>query len=122
MTTETTQKQSLVDEIQENVRRDRQRLEKLQDRILSSLEQEPHPDDGEGDEELAPHALAAIAEGVARIADSLSRSNSQLVEIAKLQARESPPAKQGDGFSDEENNALFSQIEREKRKDESPGA
>jgi hypothetical protein len=97
---------SLAEEIKRNVRRDRERLEKLQDKILSSLDQ-PVSD---GEEGVPAHVMAAMADGVSRIADALTRSNSQLVEMAKMESRKAEPVGK-DGFTDEERGAIFAKIE-----------
>lgn len=85
--TEKTEK-TLVDEIIENARNDRKRLEAVAngltrgfDRFGDTAEEEGQPTD--------PEVAAAFAEEIAKISDSLTRVNQQLVELVKVDAKRS---------------------------------
>lgn len=77
---------TLVDEIIENARRDRKRLEAVADglthgfgRLGDSVE--------ENGEALDPEVSAAFAEEIAQVSDSLTKVNQQLVELVKIDAK-----------------------------------
>jgi hypothetical protein len=77
---------TLVDEIVENARRDRKRLEAVADglthgfgRLGDTVEEDGEP--------LDPEVSAAFAEEISKVADSLTKVNQQLVELVKIDAR-----------------------------------
>jgi hypothetical protein len=70
----------LVKEIVKNARADRKRLEKVCDSVVGIAE---NTDD--------PLALLGLSEQMSLITDSLTKTNAQLVEIAKIRAKERAP-------------------------------
>ena len=81
-----TNKKSLVDEIIENARRDRQRLEAVADGLVHGLGQLGDGLQAEG-ESIDADTSAAFAEEIAKVSDSLSKIQQQLVEIVKIDAK-----------------------------------
>jgi hypothetical protein len=80
------EKKTLVDEVIENARRDRKRLEAVADGLTHGF------DSKDDSEELDPEVSAAFAEEIAKISDSLTKVNQQLVELIKVDAKKNPPA------------------------------
>lgn len=87
--------EEIIEEVRQNVIRDRSRLEKFLGDVLSDI-------GSSGD-------LLARADAVAKLSDSLTKSNSQLAEMAKL-VRKSEPEDEGDGWSEEDADGMFDQI------------
>jgi hypothetical protein len=75
---------TLVDEIIENARKDRLRLEAVAGGLMHGFGK--FGDSTEGDP-LDPEVSAAFAEEIAQIADSLTKVNQQLVELVKIDAK-----------------------------------
>jgi len=79
---------TLVDEIIENARADRKRLEAVANGLTHGFGQ---LGDSEGDgEALDPEVSAAFAEEIAKVTDSLSKINQQLVELVKIDVKRTP--------------------------------
>jgi hypothetical protein len=85
--------EELLDEIKENARRDRKRLEKVCDNLM----------DAGGD-----------AEEISMISDSLTKSNAQLLELAKLKAKAFSDNNEEETFSQDEQELLFNDISKSK--------
>lgn len=88
----------LISEIVKNSRSDRKRLEEVCDSVTDAAKQT--------DDTLA---LLGLSEQMAMVTDSLTKNNSQLVEIAKIRAKERAPK---DEKMDE---TVFDEIEHEHR-------
>ena len=101
---------SILDEITENVRRDRKRLELVAEKLVSVLKDE-------GDDEEHPRdplAAVGLAENVAKISDALTRSNGLLVELAKMKSKESIAKKMvkgGFSFDEDERDDILAEIQ-----------
>lgn len=77
---------TLVDEIIENARKDRKRLESVANGLTHGFGRFGDTSNEEG-EPLDPEVSAAFAEEIAKIADSLTKVNQQLVELVKIDAK-----------------------------------
>lgn len=82
----TTTTEQLFQEILDNARRDRKTLEEVRDGLVKAAKTAAAQVAEDGG-----LTMMAIAEQVAKLADSLTRSNAQLVEISKVKAKEGPP-------------------------------
>lgn len=80
-------KKELFEEVIENARRDRARLEKVADALLTvSADTEEAP--AEGEEKIANAAAsAAVSEELSKVTDSLTRINQGLIELVKHQRK-----------------------------------
>jgi hypothetical protein len=85
--------EELLDEIKENARRDRKRLEKVCDDLL---------------------AAGGNAEEISMVSDSLTKSNAQLLELAKLKAKKADESETDESFSQGEQDELFNDISKSK--------
>ncbi len=90
-----TTREILTEEIIANARRDRKRLEAVANSLTTRYD-EIKAEMGKREEEspLIPEVSAAFAEDIARLSDSLTRVNQQLVELVKIEHRRSPPEEQ----------------------------
>lgn len=79
-------KESLTDEIISNARRDRKRLEAVADGLVNGFAKVPSQEDDDPNE-FNPDVAAAFAEEIAKIGDSLTRVNQQLVELVKIEGK-----------------------------------
>lgn len=79
---------TLVDEIIENARNDRRRLEAVADGLTRGFDRTGDIAEDEN-QALDPEVSAAFAEEIAKVSDSLTRVNQQLVELVKIDARKS---------------------------------
>lgn len=86
----------IIAEIHDNVRRDRKRLEDFCDQITKIADETLGGD---------PLAKVGLADTLARLSDGLTRSNAQLVELAKLKVKREPKDNKGD-----RDDTLFDQI------------
>lgn len=77
-------------EIISNARRDRKRLEAVADGLLEGSRASADPDSPEG--EINTEVAAAFAEEIAKISDSLTRTNQQLVELLKADRKSAAAA------------------------------
>lgn len=77
---------NLVDEIIENARRDRKRLEAVADGLTHGFGQLGDNTNEDGGA-LDPEVSAAFAEEIAKVTDSLSKINQQLVELVKIDVK-----------------------------------
>lgn len=84
---------TLVDEIIENARKDRRRLEAVADGLTHGFDQ-LGANTGDDEEALDPEVSAAFAEEIAKIADSLTKVNQQLVELVKIDVKASAKAEE----------------------------
>ncbi len=95
---------ALFKEIHENASRDRQQLENFRNSLLDlaeSCKKDSLMEDADDD----PVAIArkkamlftALAEGIAKISDCLTRSNMQMVEVAKLKLKKEAIEGETDG-------------------------
>lgn len=75
--------EQLFQEILTNARRDRKTIETVQDDLIKAVKSVQVQEDG--------LTMMAIAEQLAKLADSLTRTNAALVEISKVQAKNGPP-------------------------------
>ena len=79
---------TLVDEIIENARSDRRRLEAVANGLTQGFKRLGDSTETEG-EGLDPEVSAAFAEEIAKVSDSLTKCNQQLVELVKIDAKKS---------------------------------
>jgi len=86
----------LFEDIYNNVKEDREMLRSAVTTLLEAA----------GDESIA---LASVSEAVAKMVDSMTKANSQLVELAKIKSRRE--AADSDDFSENEAEEVFSEIE-----------
>lgn len=84
-----TTKETLTEEIIKNARRDRKRLEAVADGLVNGFAKVP--EEGEDQSEFDPEIAAAFAEEIAKIGDSLTKVNQQLVELVKIETKNAPP-------------------------------
>lgn len=90
---------AVIDEIKENIRRDRKCLEELLSKISCHWS---------SDKKIDVYSMQSLVEGATKITDSLAKGTAQLVEIAKLQSKST----QGDGkLSDDDRESIMSEIE-----------
>ena len=91
MTVPTT-RESLTEEIIQNARRDRKRLEAVADSLTHRYDELKASEElAAADDQLDPEVAAAFAEEIAKLSDSLTRVNQQLVELVKVETRRAPP-------------------------------
>lgn len=84
----------LVSEIVQNARSDRMRLEDVCDAVVDAAKK---TDD--------PLALLGLSEQMAAVTDSLTKNNAQLVEVAKIRAKNQQPK------DEKVDDTIFDQIE-----------
>lgn len=84
----------IFQEILKNARNDRNKVEILRDQLLRSVD-------------YSDPSWVAICETIVRISDSLTRNNSQLVEILKM----SPKLDGKDESKDSDKDSIFDEIE-----------
>lgn len=91
----------LITEAHQNIQKDRQVLSKYLDDLVDLATK------GED-----PLAKVAMAEQIARLADGLTKSNAQLVELAKIATKKDLFCGKGDEteFDDEESEGIFDEI------------
>lgn len=113
MTTKT--KTDLIDEVIENARRDRARLERVADALLTvSADTEEAP--AEGEEKIANAAAsAAVSEELSKVTDSLTKINQQLVELVKHQRR-NQAAEDEKKLENADKEDVYSMLEKERGK------
>ncbi len=103
---------TLVDEIIENARRDRKRLEAVANGLTQGFGRLGDTAD-ENEETLDPEVSAAFAEEIAKVSDSLTKVNQQLVELVKIDAKKSAEIekKPGSGkISRKEADAIYDEL------------
>lgn len=93
------QTEDIVNEAHENVRKDRRRLEEFADSISKI-----------GEIAGDPLAKAGLADAISRLADGLTRSNAQLVELAKLLVKKELVTTPSDSLNSKEVDGLFDEI------------
>jgi hypothetical protein len=95
-------KKTLVEEILENARKDRIRIENLLEKMLKVSSVPGVEDD---------LAQVAVAEQVADLTDSLTKMNQQLVELVKVQSKNKEEEPKEGTLSKKEREAAFDEIE-----------
>jgi len=104
-------KDEYIKEVKNNIMVDRKRLTDLYDSIKKLTEIQ-------GQEDIL--ALAAVSENLVKIADSLTKQNGQLVDLAKLKQKidaDAPPVPgAGVGFGDGDANDIFNEIDAQSKK------
>lgn len=90
---------SIVEEIVENVRKDREKLKTVRDQLVKMV---TNPDDifksslvhgEEADPALPLFDISDTVENIARVADVMVKQNAQLLEVAKLRSKSAGPEK-----------------------------
>lgn len=104
-------KNDYIEEVKDNIMVDRKKLTDLYDSIKKlTLVQ--------GQEDIL--ALAAVSENLVKIADSLTKQNSQLVDLAKLKQKineaKKPAPGDGAGFGDGDADEIFNEINAQSKK------
>lgn len=84
-------KENLIEEIIANARRDRRRLEEVADGLMHGFSSSPIDEESD---DVNPEVAAAFAEEIAKISDSLTKTNQQLVELVKIESKKEPAEKQ----------------------------
>ena len=100
-------KESLIEEIVHNARRDRVRLESAISGLIKNLNEV-----SETSEDSDPEVSAAFAEEISKVTDSLSKVDQRLVELVKLETKkEENPKKGNKGLTAEEKEQLFDEVQ-----------
>ncbi len=89
----------LIEEIKENVKKDRDRLESYCERLVTFVK-------SSGDPEL----MVGASEGIAKVSAELTRNNQQLIELAKLRLKKDLVNLATDGIADTDRDELFDAI------------
>jgi len=107
-------KVDLIEEVITNARRDRARLEKVADALLTvSDDTEEAP--AEGEEKIANAAAsAAVSEELSKVTDSLTKINQQLVELVKHQ-RKTSQNEDDQKLDGAEKDDIYARLEKEKK-------
>lgn len=90
-----------IDKAFENIEKDREKLEDLYDEILKLTKADPL-------------VIATVGEPLVKIVDSLTKQNSQVVELAKIKQKEELVAKKtptDSGFDQDEEEELWHEID-----------
>ena len=108
-------KKELFDEVIENARRDRARLEKVADALLTvSTDTEEAP--AEGEEKIANAAAsAAVSEELSKVTDSLTKINQSLVTLVTLE-RKRAQAEDDKKMENEDKEDVYARLEKERGK------
>ncbi|MHB8407901.1 MAG: hypothetical protein ACYDHY_07445 [Acidiferrobacterales bacterium] len=95
----------LADEILQNARNDRARLEDWADAGVKNLK------------DVDPTVAAELAMNLVNVAEALTKNNAQLVALAQLRLKEklTKSGKADEGFDSEERDQLFEKIEGGKK-------
>lgn len=104
-----TTKEALTDEIITNARRDRKRLEAVADGLVNGFAKVPV--EGDDQNEFDPEVAAAFAEEIAKIGDSLTKVNQQLVELVKIEHKNVPPVVDVSKLSTKDVKDVYDQIQ-----------
>lgn len=78
--------EQLREEIVENSRKDRERLEQVADGLLKLVDKERSAEEQVASE-LPAEAAAAVSEELSKITDSLTKINAGLIELVKIDAK-----------------------------------
>lgn len=107
-------KKELIEEIIENARRDRLRLEKVADALIKvSEDTEEAP--AEGEENIANAAAsAAVSEELSKVTDSLTKINQSLVEVFKHQ-RKSAQNEDDKKMTSSDKDDVYDRLEKERK-------
>ena len=108
-------KRTLVDEIVENARRDRRRLEAVAEGLTNGFGTLGDSNGDEAGGTLDPEVSAAFAEELAKVTDSLSKINQQLIELVKVESKreENKTPDQPAKLSKEDKEALYEQLQED---------
>jgi hypothetical protein len=107
-------KTDLIEEVIANARRDRSRLEKVADALLTVSSDTPEAP-AEGEEAIAQAAAsAAVSEELSKVTDSLTKINQQLVEIVKHQRR-TADVDEAKTLDKNEKEDIYAQMENERK-------
>ncbi len=88
----------LFNEIHIKLNKDRERLEKYYEKLLSTIQN--------GDPEL----MVEASDGVAKLTAELTRVNQQLIEIAKLKLKKDLITMANKGIDDEDRESIFDDL------------
>jgi hypothetical protein len=107
----------IIADASSNIKKDRQRLIELIDKVRSNIDKMsalvPAVEDPDSDAEPAVTVgLHDFLESLTRATDSLTKSNAQLVELAKLSARQSRPREDGAPLDDNDKETLYDDMEK----------
>lgn len=107
-------KMDLIEEVIENARKDRARLEKVADALLTVSADQPEAP-AQGEEKIAQAAAsAAVSEELSKVTDSLTKINQQLVELVKHQ-RKSADMDTAKSLDKGEKDDIYAQMELERK-------
>jgi len=108
-------KKELFEEVIENARRDRARLEKVADALLTvSADTEEAP--AEGEEKIANAAAsAAVSEELSKVTDSLTKINQGLIELVKHQRR-TQQQQDDEKMNSDDKEDVYKRLEKERSK------
>ena len=89
----------LLDEIKDNAKKDRDRLEGFCEQLVNFVK-------NSGDPEL----MVGASDGIAKVSAELTRNNQQLIEIAKIRLKKDLVNLATDGIADTDREELFDAI------------
>jgi hypothetical protein len=101
--------EQLREEIVENSRKDRERLEQVADGLLKLTQKEREIAQDEAASELPMEAAAAVSEELSKITDSLSKINAGLIELVKIDAKSSVDPK---ARVEKQRDTIYDEIQR----------
>ena len=102
-------RETLTQEIIGNARRDRKRLEAVADGLTRRYDDLKAIDEDRPSDTIDPEVAAAFAEEIAKLSDSLTRVNQQLVELVKVENRRAPAA--DDKLDSKQTQEIFDEIQ-----------
>jgi vacuolar-type H+-ATPase subunit E/Vma4 len=94
-----TNSDKLIEEIKENAKKDRDRLEGFCEQLVNFIK-------NSGDPEL----MVEASDGIAKVSAELTRNNQQLIEVAKLRLKKDLVNLATDGIGESERDELFDAI------------
>jgi vacuolar-type H+-ATPase subunit I/STV1 len=110
-----TKPEELQQEIVENARSDRKRLVQIADGLKKFADRGQVQAEGDG-EGMDPEVALALSEQVAKVSDSLTKINQQLVELVRINARRIPSAEEIAKFNAKEKDSVYDEMEAERKR------
>lgn len=102
--------EQLTNEIVENARSDRERLVEFADGLKEFAQKGSKTDDEDLDARMDPEVALALSEQIAKVSDSLTKINQQLIELVKIDAKKNEGAGNGK-FSNGEKESIYEEME-----------
>lgn len=91
----------LIGEVHSNARRDRSQLEELHSNLIKMLNNYV---------EVEADVVSKVVDSIAKLSDCLNKTNSQLVEIAKIMARAEAPRSVPEHIDDADRDRISAEI------------